>query len=300
MDDAGTAGLAEVTLSEHAGVRYLHLGTPWVQGAMRLRTPARIELEYVQRMMAWLLWFDPAAVRGLRAVQLGLGAGTLTRYGHRVLGLRCTAVEIHPGVIAACRQWFRLPADDARLCVVEADAGAWVREPARRGSADLLQVDLYDHTAAAPVLDDEDFHAACRDLLAADGVLTLNLFGRHASFEQTLQRLERVWGAAALWSLRPTREGNTVVVATRARPWPGRAERLARAAAIEARWGLPARKWLRLVRPRLPEPARKRAGSVRKVTPRAPLRAAACASGRRCGRRLAPARPRPPAACLSP
>ncbi len=67
-----------------------------------------------------------------------------------------------------------------------------------------------------------------------------------------MQRLDRVWGPAALWSLRPTREGNTVVVATRGRPWPQRAERLARAAAIEARWGLPARKWLRLVRPRAP------------------------------------------------
>ena len=249
------ASLPEATVSEHEGVRYLHLGTPWVQGAMRLRTPARIELEYVRRMMVWLLWFDPGELRGLRAVQLGLGAGTLTRYHHRVLGLRCTAVERHPGVIAACRQWFRLPPDDARLSVVQADAGDWVREPARQASAELLHVDLYDHDAAAPVLDDEDFYAACRALLADGGAMTLNLFGRQASFERTMTRLERVWGAPALWSLRPTREGNTVVVATRGRPWPARAERLARAAAIEDRWGLPARQWLRLVRPRGLEPS---------------------------------------------
>ena len=44
--------LAGATLSEFEGVRYLHLGTPWVQGAMRIRKPRQLELEYVQRMMA--------------------------------------------------------------------------------------------------------------------------------------------------------------------------------------------------------------------------------------------------------
>ena len=31
--------LAPATISEADGVRYLHLGTPWVQGAMRIRKP---------------------------------------------------------------------------------------------------------------------------------------------------------------------------------------------------------------------------------------------------------------------
>ena len=47
--------LAPATISEADGVRYLHLGTPWVQGAMRIRKPHAIELDYVQRMMAWML-----------------------------------------------------------------------------------------------------------------------------------------------------------------------------------------------------------------------------------------------------
>jgi spermidine synthase len=241
--------LAEATVSEHEGVRYLHLGTPWVQGAMRLRAPQRIELEYVQRMMAWLLWFDAAEVRTLHAVQLGLGAGTITRFCHGVLRMPTTAVEINASVIAACRHWFRLPADDGRLQVVHADAAQWVTSPVHRGCAQVLNVDLYDHDAAAPVLDDESFYAGCRDVLADGGVMTVNLFGRDARFERTMQRLERVFGARWLWSLRPTREGNTVAVATRARPWPERDVRLARAAAIEDRWSLPARKWLRIVRP---------------------------------------------------
>lgn len=240
--------LAGATLSEHEGVRYLHLGTPWVQGAMRLRTPQRLELEYVRRMMAWLLWLGmPPA--GAHAVQLGLGAASLTRYCHRVLGLRTTAVEINPTVIEACRLWFRLPPDDERLRVVCDDAARWVADPAHRESAQVLGVDLYDHDAAAPVLDDDAFYAACRDVLAPGGAMTVNLFGRAASFARSAARIAAAFGADHVWTLRPTREGNTIVVATRGVALPARAERLARAAEIERRFALPARQWLRLLRP---------------------------------------------------
>ena len=42
------------------------------------------------------------------------------------------------------------------------DADAWVHDPAHRHSVQLLHVDLYDQDAAAPVLDDARFYAACR------------------------------------------------------------------------------------------------------------------------------------------
>ena len=63
-------------------------------------------------------------------------------------------------VIAACRQWFRLPANDARLEVVNDDAGRWVQDDSRLQTVDVLNVDVYDHDAASPVLDDEAFYAA--------------------------------------------------------------------------------------------------------------------------------------------
>src|SRR6185312_16135122 len=72
--------LAPATLSEWRGVRYLHLGTPWVQGAMRLRRPEQLELEYVRRMMVWMLMRPITALTGGHAVQLGLGAAAITRY----------------------------------------------------------------------------------------------------------------------------------------------------------------------------------------------------------------------------
>jgi len=237
------------TLSEFDGVRYLHLDSIWVQGAMRIRKPDQIELEYVQRMCAWMLWRDTAQLGDGHAVQLGLGAAALTRFCHGPLKMRTTAVEINPEVIAACRQWFRLPANDARLEVVNDDAGRWVQDDSRLQTVDVLNVDVYDHDAASPVLDDEAFYAACRGLLVDGGLMTVNLFGRSASFARSAARIARAFGSDQVWSLAPTKEGNTVVVAARGVVVPDREVLEQRAATIESRFKLPARKWLRLVRP---------------------------------------------------
>ncbi len=236
-------------MSEFEGVRFLHLDSIWVQGAMRMRKPDQIELEYVQRMTAWMLWRDAADLGQGHAVQLGLGAAALTRFCHGQLGMRTTAVEINPSVIAACRQWFRLPHDDARVSVVNEDAATWVADPAHQQTADVLNVDLYDHEAASPVLDDEAFYAACHGVLAPGGLMTVNLFGRDASFARSALRIARVFGSTQVWSLAPTKEGNTIVVAARGVPVPHRDELERRAANIESRFKLPAPKWLRLVRP---------------------------------------------------
>jgi spermidine synthase len=245
-----TADLPFATISEQGGVRFLHLDTPWVQGAMAVRAPNVIVLEYVQRMMAWMLWRPSAAVAGGHAVQLGLGAGSITRFCHSVLRMpRVTAVELNPTVIAACRHGFKLPANDARLTVVQADAGQWVADAAHRGIAQALNVDLYDHDAAAPVLDSDAFYVQCRDLLAPGGVMSVNLFGRASSLATSSARIATAFGRDQVWSLRPTKEGNTVVIAARGVVVPAREELLDRAVFIEREYGLPARKWLKMVRP---------------------------------------------------
>lgn len=240
--------LPPVTVSESDGVRYLHLGTPWVQGAMRVKKPLHLELEYVQRMMAWMLLREPQALTEGHAVQLGLGAAAITKFCHRKLRMYTTAVELNPQVIEVCRQWFRLPLDDERLTVIEGDAGLYVRQPELEASADVLCVDLYDHEAASPVLDDESFYRGCHRLLAPGGVMSVNLFGRDASFERSVQRIAAAFGEEAIWVLRPTKEGNTVVLATKEPAVPPRAELAARAENIETRFALPAGKWLRMMK----------------------------------------------------
>ena len=244
--------LPEVNFSDWGDIRYLHLGTEWIQGSMKMDAPFEIELEYVQRMMAWLLFVDPAGVAKRHAMQLGLGAATLTKFSRKQLRMRTTAVEINPQVIAACRGWFKLPADDARLRVVLADAGTEIRDPRWHATVDALQVDLYDHEAAAPVLDGADFYADCRALLTEEGAMTGNLFGRSSSYEHSLEKIAAAFGAEAVWAFKPTREGNTVVLAQRTPTRPRRDLLAGRAEAIQTRWGLPAAKWLRVFKPLQP------------------------------------------------
>jgi spermidine synthase len=244
-----TEELPDATISESDGVRFLHLGSIWVQGAMRIRKPQVVELVYVQRMLASLLWLPSAALGQGRALQLGLGAGAITRFTHKALRLPTTVVELNPNVVEVGRAWFHLPAE---VDVVLGDAGRWLREQAAPQSVRLLHVDLYDHEAAAPVLDDEAFYADCRRVLDDEGVMSVNLFGRDASFAASAARIAAVFGAERVWSIQPTREGNTVVVATREAALPEGEELAARAATIETRFGacgLPARKWPRMVRP---------------------------------------------------
>ena len=252
---ASARRLPEATISEYDGVRSLHLGTIWIQGSMRIARPDHIELDYVQRMLAALLWLPAEALGQGRAVQLGLGAAALTRFTHKALRMPTTAVELNPAVIELCRRCFHLPDDGPRLQVLAMDAADWLRDPAQRGSVQLLQVDLYDDEAAAPVLDDAGFYAACRAVLAAGGVMSVNLFGRDARFDRSLAQMVQAFGADQVCPLRATREGNHVVLAGRDVRLPDRAALLERAAQIEARfgrWGLPARKWLRMLRPLVP------------------------------------------------
>ena len=238
--------LPEVSVSDDGDVRYLHLGTPWVQGSMKLKTPFDIDLEYVQRMMAWLLFVEPDSIPERRAMQLGLGAAALTKFHYKKLKMPTTAIEINPQVIHICRSWFKLPPDNDTLEVVQADASMEILKPRWQGTVDALQVDLYDHNAAAPVLDSAEFYGDCRALLTPEGTMTVNLFGRASSYQRSLDKISAAFGAENVWAFKPTREGNTIVLAQRVATPMERDELLARAEAVQARWGLPATKWLKV------------------------------------------------------
>jgi spermidine synthase len=244
-----TDALPEVTISEDSEVRFLHLGTEWIQGSMLLDAPFDIELDYVQRMMGWLLFVAPDTVPQRRAMQLGLGSAAATKFCFKKLRMATTAIEINPQVLAVCRTWFKLPADTARLQVVIADAAEAIRRAEYTGTIDALQVDLYDHEAAAPVLDSPSFYADCRSALSDEGCMTVNLFGRDASYERSVESIVAAFGADAVWAFKPTREGNAIVLAQRTASRPTRMELLARAEVIQERWGLPAVKWLRIFKP---------------------------------------------------
>jgi spermidine synthase len=231
---------APVTLSEQDGVRYLHFGTEWVQGAMRIRKPDWPELEYAQQMMAWMLFIDdPKAI-----CQLGLGAATLTKFCYRQFPeARVTAVELNPSVIAICESMFKLPPGDERLQVLEMDALDFVEDPANHGTLDVLQVDLYDATARGPVLDTPEFYQACNACLAPGGMMTVNLFGDHPSFGKNIKAMR--WAFDQVICLPEVHEGNVIALCFKEARKIDIEALLKRAAAIKASTKLPASSWVK-------------------------------------------------------
>ncbi|HEV7816955.1 MAG TPA: spermidine synthase [Janthinobacterium sp.] len=232
-------GHPPATISEHRGVRFLHLGTAWVQGAMRPSKPDRIELTYVQMMMMWML-FTP---QPRHIVQLGLGSAALTKFCYqRFPEARVTAAELNPNVIAICGALFGLPANDRRLAVRQMDALDFVMDPANRNSIDILQADLYDEDARGPVLDTPEFYQACHDCLTADGIMTANVFGDYPNYAKNLQAMELVFDAVA-W-VPEAQDANIVVIAFKKAPLLDFSELYRRAAAIRTQTNLPAKDWV--------------------------------------------------------
>lgn len=234
-----TPKFAPVTLSEQDGVRYLHFGTEWVQGAMRLRKPDWIELEYAQQMMSWMLFIEQPA----HIVQLGLGTGALTKACYRGYPeSQVTAVELNPAVIDVCRSMFKLPEEDERLSILSMDAQDFVTDRRYHRKIDVLQIDLYDATARGPVLDTPEFYRACAACLSKQGIATINLFGDHPSYKKNLAAICSAFDAVL--SLPEVHEGNVVVIAFKTAPNFDFADLYARAGVLRDITKLPTRSWV--------------------------------------------------------
>lgn len=229
-------------MSECDGIRYLHFGTEWIQGAMRISKPAELVLAYTQQMMAWLLFLQPARTDTVGI--LGLGAGSLLRYTLKHTTANVETVEWNPQVTAICRAYFRLPVSK-RSVIVHEDAGSWVHSPDATGRFCALMVDLYDASAQGPVRDSPEFYQGCYESLADTGVLVVNLFGNHDSFPRNLENIHGAFQGRLL-ELPEIDAGNRVVLAFKGPLLKvSTAQFLERAEHVETQCGLPAVRWAR-------------------------------------------------------
>lgn len=240
----------EISISESDGVRYLHFGTPWVQGAMRLCRPYALELDYIKNMMSWWLFLRPDA--SMRIAQLGLGAAALSKFCLKHCDpARVNVVELDARVIQVAQDFFHLPPSHERLDLFCCDAQQWLQQQSQ-ASCQVLQVDLYDAEARGPVHDSMSFYQACREVLAEPGVLVVNLFGQHQSFMRSLRHITQVFEGRVL-SLKPTAEGNTVLLAFHGPPlqvaWPVMKQR---AQQLENKTALPALAWVKWLKKQRP------------------------------------------------
>lgn len=155
---------------------------------MRIRDPNEIYLEYSQQMMAWLLFLQSKPK--MQIAQLGLGTGSLAKFTLTYCpGVINTVVELNPAVIIAARTMFALPDDHDQLRVVQDDALSFVKNKRHHQQFDVLQVDLYDADAKGPVLSSLEFYKSCFETLKATGVMTVNLFSQHKSFDINLNNI---------------------------------------------------------------------------------------------------------------
>lgn len=229
----------EPSLSELDGIRYLHFGTEWVQGAMRISNPSELVLAYTQQMMAWLLFLEPS--KNDTVGILGLGAGSLLRYTLKHTRASAVTAEWNPSVTAICRAYFRLPT--ARSTIVHCDAADWVAASDNYGRYMSLMVDLYDAHAQGPVRDSVEFYEGCYRTLADTGVMTVNLFGDHASFPPNIANIKKAFGGRVL-ELPEIDAGNRIVLAFKGPVLNISAGKfLARADDVESKYGLAARRW---------------------------------------------------------
>jgi len=250
---------APVTFSEEHGVRFLHFGTWWVQGAMRISKPDFIELEYAQQMMAGLLFLDPhdrrlnqsklskssKPTKPFHMVQLGLGTGALTKFAHKHFPeAKVTAVDLNPAVIVAARVMFKLPAPNEHLHLLETDALQYVTAKKHQESIDLLQVDLYDATARGPALSSKEFYQGCYDSLKSPGVMTVNLFGNHKSFKTNINNICNAFDNRVM-VFQQVHDCNVVVIAFKGPSldvdWK---DVKVRAEFLERKYGLPTKSWV--------------------------------------------------------
>lgn len=164
-----------IDISEQAGVRYLHFGSTWVQGAMRIARPWNLELEYTREMMAALLLREDARYPR-KVLLIGLGAASLTKFLYKNYPLaHLTIVEIEPAVVMAARQFFKLPEDDKRINLVIGDGVEYIFNHDKK--FDLILVDGFNEHAHPGGLNTLPFYQACRTRLSDQGIMAVNLLG---------------------------------------------------------------------------------------------------------------------------
>ncbi len=230
-----------ILTSEERGVRYLHFDSPWVQGAMRLSNPNKLELEYTRRLLAGLL-VQPNYLWPSRALLIGLGAGSIAKYLlHYFPTMQVHVIEIDPRIPLLAQTTFALPSDHSKLKIELADGVAWMKTAANlatyKRTFDLIVVDGFDDNASAGELDSTHFYDDCSKVLAPNGVLSVNLFGRGKRHIGGVKRMATAFESTI--ALSESDGGNVVALACHEDElWPSATEATKRAKTLRDATGL--------------------------------------------------------------
>ena len=199
-------------LIEEDGIRSLYFTRAHTQSGMRLSDPDALEFDYTRKMMGVLLFVPHPQ----QVLMLGLGGGSLAKYCYRHLPqARITAVEIDPDVLAF-RDQFLLPADDARLRIVQGDAFAYLNLCLRDRdlNPDVVMIDAFDRHGFSASVCSPAFYLNVRDVLAPRGAMVANMVGPKAEREAHVEMIADVFGGNVI-VLPIANDGNYLLFAFR-------------------------------------------------------------------------------------
>ncbi|MDR1349811.1 MAG: spermidine synthase [Zoogloeaceae bacterium] len=224
-----------VEVSETESVRYLHFGSEWIQGAMRIARPWALEVAYTREMLLpLLLRAEPLR----RCLLVGLGAASQLKFLYRYFpDARFCVLEINPDVPTVARQCFKLP-DSPRIDIIIDDAVAWMATHAPQACFDLILQDGFDAAGRIGALSGATFYARCHAALDTGGAFACNLLEHDRGFQANLRRIRRAFSGRCLHF--PSGDnGNVAAFGFAATPWNFTlAELRERALSLKARTGL--------------------------------------------------------------
>lgn len=211
--------------------------TDWIQSAMDLRNPLRLQSSYTQAMLLSLLWRpEPGSV-----FLGGLGGGCLaTALHHHLTETKFACVEIAAPVVTAAVRFFGFREDERLTLRVEDVRRSLCRDTA---AYDLILLDVFCDQGRSPQhVAEAGFFALCRSRLRAAGVLAVNLGNDDPGFQAAVDALTRLF--PTLYACRG-RGNTTVLFAVDQPPLPADAA-LRRCRDLEKRcpFGFPLEPWV--------------------------------------------------------
>ena len=200
--------------------------TDWIQSAMDLEKPLRLQSSYTQAMVLSLLWQPhPQSV-----FLSGLGGGCLaTVLHHHLTWAKFVCVEIAPPIAAAATKYFGFQPDE-RMSLVVSDVRTFLEVD--ESQYDVMLLDVFcDHGVTPSRATESEFLHVCQSRIAERGLLAMNLGDKDPAFENVVNALGQLFSTVYLCRGR----GNTSVLFATDQPPRSRAQLLEGAAMLEQR-----------------------------------------------------------------
>ncbi|MBR9728355.1 spermidine synthase [Shewanella intestini] len=181
----GSDAIGDFCVLDDGDYRVLAFGDNDEQTKLYKQQPHIAQHTYVQAMLASLLFNQPKSV-----IILGLGGGALVHaLRHYDSGVKITAVELRPLVIAAAKRYFQLPLGK-KLNVLNHDAIDFIANVEHK-KVDVIYADMYSEKGVDKQQMADEFISNCIARLKQGGMVVFNCWKEHSRDDDFKQRLQQ-------------------------------------------------------------------------------------------------------------